>query len=83
MNVDKSPNEITGNCKNYFFVIIRYGNIIEAIKRMHLKPSQTTFLYLSLKRYCFYFYNIEKKIIWFKKKGGELILKQNDTWLSL
>jgi len=43
MNIDESPNEITGSYKNYFLVIIRYGNIIEAIKRMHLKPSQTTF----------------------------------------
>ncbi len=72
MNIDESPNEITGNYNNYFFVIIRYDNIIEAIKRIHLKPSQTNFLYLSLKRYCFYFYRSSKiTFIWLKKKGGE------------
>jgi hypothetical protein len=32
MNIDESPNEITGNYNNYFFVIIRYDNIIEELK---------------------------------------------------
>jgi hypothetical protein len=48
MNIDESPNEITGNYNNYFLVIISYDNIIEAIKKKDTPKTKPNEIFVSI-----------------------------------